>query len=210
MAASIERHAIIGELSCILFRGGGSTGVLYIGWAGSYQRIYDLFPTVRTLLGTILGLHLARSARVITRGKLSTDTAAGRSTCRSFRSVNENETGPRDIESAIKILARRRKRNHVPECSYEIDGKETTRWGLCKPSVWIFLDLGMDPATKQSLKDHIIRRYGFWNPFSPQIFYRPPKWLLVNLFVIKKCYCHFSWVPRWFFSCFVLLLWKLG
>ena len=61
-----------------------------IHWLGSYQRIYDLFPTVRTLLGTMLGLRLAR---VITRGKLSTDTAAGRSTCRSFRSVNENETG---------------------------------------------------------------------------------------------------------------------
>ena len=89
--------AIIGQLSCILFRGGGSTAVLYIGWAGSYQRIYDLFPTVRTLLGTMLGLRLARVlARVITRGKLSTDTAAGRSTCRSFRSFNENETGGRE------------------------------------------------------------------------------------------------------------------
>jgi len=34
----------------------------------------------RTLLRTILGLRLlARSSRVITRGKLSTDTAAGRS-----------------------------------------------------------------------------------------------------------------------------------
>lgn len=34
---------------------------------------------VYTLLRTMLGLRLARSTRVITRGKLSTDTAAGRS-----------------------------------------------------------------------------------------------------------------------------------
>lgn len=64
-----------------------------VGGDGSYQRIYDLFPTARTLFGTMVGSSsCAHSARVITRGKLSTDTAAGRSTCRSFRSVNENET----------------------------------------------------------------------------------------------------------------------
>lgn len=91
----------IGQLSCILFLTLGGKedkeGVFYTlagpSGGGSYQRIYDLFPTARTLFGTMLGSSsCSRSARVITRGKLSTDTAAGRSTCRSFRSVNENET----------------------------------------------------------------------------------------------------------------------
>lgn len=132
---AIECRAIIVELSCILFRGlrGASTGVLYIGWAGSYQRIYELFPAVRTLLGTILGLRLARSARVITRGKLSTDTAAGRSTCRSFRSVNESKTGLEPRRGGWRDRdTEEKERNHVPGCLHGKDDKETG--DLCQPT----------------------------------------------------------------------------
>lgn len=108
-----------------------STGDLYIGWAGSYQRIYELFPAVRTLLGTILGLRLARSARVITRGKLSTDTAAGRSTCRSFRSVNGSKTGLGTRATRNEDTVEK-ERNHVSGCLYEKDDKETGE-SLCQP-----------------------------------------------------------------------------
>lgn len=97
---------------------------------GSYQRIYDLFPTARTLFATMLGSSsCARSARVITRGKLSTDTAAGRSTCRSFRSVNENETSRGTWRGNDEDATREKE----SRSSREKDNEEETRV-LCQPT----------------------------------------------------------------------------